>query len=61
MNEARKDDKTENELETDLDRWRGESPAAGRYSEVQEKRKEGKARSRRRNSKSKSAQQRRTV
>jgi len=61
MNEARKDNKTENELETDLDRWRGESPAAGRYSEVQEKRKEEEARTRRPNSKSKGAQQRRAV
>jgi len=48
MNEARKDGERENDLEVDLDRWRGESPAAGRYSDVQEKRKEKKTRLRRR-------------
>jgi len=46
MDEVRKKREEKNDLEIDLDRWRSESPAAGRYSAIQEKRKDKETRTR---------------
>ena len=35
MNNSRKQKNREKTIEDDLDRWRGESPAAGRVNEIQ--------------------------